>query len=944
MKNAKYIAVLVALFFATACVNLDTDVLEGNYGNSGDVIQVQGRVVRFEDMDVTRASKDPALGETRVTSMAIALFPIEGDEIQPCIYFTYEEGSNLIFTIDRGDVIFNGYDNEPFAMYIFANMPSMADVVAGPDCTLAKLKKEHIHEVSTSYVTSVPPTGFPMMGSLGDYTASGNKAYDGKRFILKPSKGTENPNGLPTVEGNPTDYLPVPMPAMYAKFSFDISLETEQYVKDGVHAKFSMDGYSINNIPRTVDFDETTNSDVDVLEGSNVVLPGVAENTSIKFDFYLPERLLTPETSAEEYKYPLGDNSALVDYDDIPADRKKYAQRYKGKLLGEDQKATYITINGSYRTHQDHKYNVSYDIYLGEDNYGDFNIRRNMNYVNKVIIKGLTASKNQAVNGGSVAIDHRVTATNSATPLIMNLRRETLLDSHFEVRPLRVRLNPIYLDDDNNPISGAKVTVQVLNAVDPVNGAVPDWVRLEYKNSAPAGDATYCENGKRKYFTTNLVTEMLKEGGKTISAISLENGGNHTFWIYVDENTEVCNDDEGGGENGTAPDGLIDDDVRSARIRITYSDNTRKVYEPIDYIINQHALYPVESADGQRTYYIEYHEEYLYNYDSEDLYGQTLEEGLPWGLNDVQLSKQYKSFKIGEDNTKWNAYYDAVYNEDNYYLFYDFYIESHDAFAKTNKAQKVRSYAGQEFTKEIVSTAGIQYLTMAEQAESAVQYCYNRNKINSEGKVDTVKWYLPSVDELEDFIVSGYGRFEEFQDNYYWTSQPAYNRNAFYYEYRNWALFGSGKVQDTYAFEVYEDNLKYARATKVVYDSSKSKFIAAKSGLDDEPPVEEDVPSDAGAVTDIMGYYGTWHHWYYQDYNSDVTITHRTSNQVYNDIRDGDNIKNEDGKNKRYYSFVNPNYDMSKEVIDPKYDMRQDGYQLRTKKNRVRCAYRKAAN
>ena len=64
----------------------------------------------------------------------------------------------------------------------------------------------------------------------------------------------------------------------------------------------------------------------------------------------------------------------------------------------------------------------------------------------------------------------------------------------------------------------------------------------------------------------------------------------------------------------------------------------------------------------------------------------------------------------------------------------------------------------------------------------AVEYCYSRNKRNADGTVD-VKWYLPSADELEDFIVAGYSAFKEFQDNYYWTSQPAYIRNAFYYEY-----------------------------------------------------------------------------------------------------------------------------------------------------------------
>lgn len=59
---------------------------------------------------------------------------------------------------------------------------------------------------------------------------------------------------------------------------------------------------------------------------------------------------------------------------------------------------------------------------------------------------------------------------------------------------------------------------------------------------------------------------------------------------------------------------------------------------------------------------------------------------------------------------------------------------------------------------------------------------------------------------MEDFIVPAYASFEEFQDNYYWTSQPAYIRNVYYYE----------DGSNTFPFIVYDDNPEYARATKVV--------------------------------------------------------------------------------------------------------------------------------
>lgn len=914
MRYTKYIALLATLFAAVACTNFEYGV-EGDLNNNveGETeITVYGNITRFSDYEVgTRANKTPE--ESYVSNMALAVFPIDdAGKIGNCVNYTVRSGDNLLYTLDRS-LIDEGYENKPFALYIFANLPNLPTEYDGSLNDLLNLA------LSDPGITR-PSTGFPMIGSLGDTTR------DGKEFVLMPMSG--NRMELPTVGGVPTDYLNIPMNAIFAKVSFEISVAADQDVDVHDPPRFEMTGYEVHNLPSTVSFNEGKNKEGTEQpvrgEAVSVTLSGIAEGgdegggSTIMFDFYLPERFLTPDTTADNFSYPLGENGGVVvGFNSIPKKHKNFAQRYKPLLLGDDQKATYVTIKGKYRDHHEYYHDVSYDIYLGADNYGDFNIKRNSQYINKLTIKGITSSADQAVNPSAVSIDHRVNVERSS-PLIISLRRESQLDAHYEVRPLRLRIA-----GDEVP-SGATVTVEV---VDPDDAT---WVRLEKSGSG----SDYIENGtsagKRKYFTTGLVTSTLA-GNKilTFNAGELSTEVNTTVWIYVDEATDMS-----AAQTSRT--------TRSATIRVTYSDASGETDEK-EYKLVQNNLHKISVVDDDesRDYYIECYEEYLYNYDSEDSYGQILEEGLPWGLDGVQLSSKHKSFKIDETNSDWQA---SDYAKENSLLTYDFYTWAQDSEVLTNSGisgtEARHEYAGQEFTKEIVSTAGIQYLTMAEQAKSAVQYCYNRNKRNADGSVD-VKWYLPSADELEDFIVVAYGYYEEFQDNYYWTSQPAYNRNAFYYEYKEYEtdlgfLGGIGtKTVDTYVFNVYEDNTKYARATRVGYD-----LQPIPSGLNNEPPIKGVLPDSEKANNPEVGYFSKWHQWKRARNGNVTTATVTNVDQYFWEFKDETDMK------KRYYGFVSDNYDMTKEDedINPNYDMRQEGYQLRTKKNRIRCAYRKAAN
>ena len=909
MRYIKFLVASVALVVAAACVNSEVDDRPiVSVGSNGE-LQVVGRITQFSDCDVATRSKKEG-DEPKVTSMGLALFPIVNNTIGNCLYYDYEAGSSIVFVIERDLSIFDNYEGIPFAMYIFANMQG-ADGFPTTDSDGVGKSLDYFMSCSvltSSDVENIPDNGFPMMGSLGNTidTVDG----DGTSFILKPTPSSDNIDGLPLIGGSATDNLEIPLTALYSKFSFTISVKPDQEIIGNKAPRFDLLSYAVNNIAKTVDSKSATNSDTDVIDTTGDIGVGnyAQGATTATFDFYLPERYLEPSITNIDDVLPTelqkGTYDKAVDKDQngYRDEDEKYHQRYKNKLVGQNQKATYVTINGKYTDHQGHAYDVAYNIYLGGNNYDNFDVIRNTHYDNSVTIRGISASDDQATNTDGIAIDWRVDVERS-TPLVINLRRESLLDAHFEVRPLRLRLV-----GENIP-TGTSATVTILNEDGTANN-VPGWIRLEASGNSTDHITSGVSAGKRKYFTVDLVTKTL--AANTSITVSNLTANNQTLWIYVDENTDTKS--------------------RAAIVRITY-DGVNK-----DYKIVQNGLYSVVGADSGNTYYIEQYEEYLYNYDAEDSYGQTKQEGMPWGLNGEQLSHIHDSFICGEANSDWTSF--ITKNP----IKYDFYIGKHDddndsSDEYTKDGGTLHNYAGQEFTKEIAEyvNSSVTYPTLDKQASSAVEYCYSRNKRNADGTVDVV-WYLPSADELEDFIVPAYSTFEEFQDNYYWTSQPAYIRNAFYYEYYDGSKSNSNRV-DTYVFVTYEDNKTHARATKVVYNNSKYDYVL--SGLNrtsENATIDCDSPICKDTYFNVM--YG-WYRWTsWSLFQGTQTHTDEklgdkamTADEHFNEYIDGRNT------NTRYHVELGHLDDLIQKTEDGEH-----GYHERTKSNRVRCVRKVTQN
>ena len=834
----------VAFAVATACTvtNVD-DVVVAPVQSQG--VQIVSRILPFADYDVsTRAAKNSQ--ETEAKTLDFVILGASGK----CIFYKHTNGDTTI-SIDK-EADFGGISTDEYnncGIYVLVNYPALYNKIVedaledGANSTDEYVANNIIGKLDGYYfigatpveaTSQIPSSGLPMYGSKTDVDLSNFS------------------NG---------EAITVPVESLYSKIVFDISVNpTQSMPKTPV---FKLNGYTIKNLATTIDIlggtesvrvEDDTKPKVTVVEnikGTSDSVDGVHDavegdltgvdtkaDQEVSFSFYLPERYLQIG-NVDEFGYPFGSGANIRQEDAM------YRQRYKPLLAKgftsytanqqtkvSDPKATYVTFYGVYTNHQGHSYNVSYDIYVGNDNYSNFDTVRNRQYNNTIVIRGITNSNDQSSGANAVAVDHRVDVSRTQ-PAIINLRRETLLDSHFEVRPLRIRQSDA---EEFKNETGMYATV----SVNYKNGEQTPWIGLEQNNGTGSVTATYCASGKRKYFTTDLVTNTLNaaNGGQSVSVDIEEN--NNTVWIYVDENLSVS------------------DNVRSADIVIRYyRSNGAKIGEPVTYTIVQRNLYPVATtrnadidgtSDRSTTYYIEYEEEYLYDFDAEDSFGKTDQSGMAWGLDGVQLSNSIDAADVSYNMSGWGSLlasfgwdqvklFKEVFNELN--IKYDFYLwrDVKDVNALKNATDKKYScFNGHTYNKNIVSTlkessdskAKVDGIQLDEQPQSAIAYCYNKNKRDSEGKVTEIKWYLPAIDEVEDIAEFAYDfKGGVFQGNLYWSCQPAYYQNDLSLDLWKRHIFkGWGDTGDDVPGFYYTDDKTHARATRALkeYNTTTEKY------------------------------------------------------------------------------------------------------------------------
>lgn len=636
----------------------------------------------------------------------------------------------------------------------------------------------------------IPDTGMPMFGQAEE--------TDADKIDLSADR-----------QGS-TQMKNITMFKLLSKITVAIQLNANNVIAT---PKFQITGWQAFNIPSKVRLGKpaegaatpefspiATSSTTETLNGVRSISHSASLDNppKIQFSFYMPEHRVNPD---KNITYPTG-----------ITDNEK--QRYKPLLCSSALSPAYVHFEGYYTDHQDEVYEVKYNLYLGQDNTDDFYINRNQHLNNKVIIRGASKEKDDTPDNTSddnISVDHRVEIEGEGNYAV-KVERDALLDSHFEVRPM-----DIY-------ISGAgKVVVTVVDesSTDATDGN-RIWLRME--KGGKTGNDYIGSTGVRKYFTTNLVTTTLAEGGKSIEVAGSDSDEQHRIWLYFDENPNVFDRTI---ESTDANYDKYKEQYRDITVRLEYynsqgvlqSDQTRNI------TFRQMNLWRLWSyTDDTKTtkaryYDIEYHEEYLNNYASDQAFGAT-SDGMEWGLSGKSISKTYPSMEIN------NSLKDIA-NEitKNVRPYYDFYISSSESNGMT-----YREYAGLSFSNEVMTYINDNALASSgvlnAKPVSAIEYCYQKNKkANTNGSFSTsnVTWFLPSIDQIQEIVVAGYSDFEVFQDKWYWSSQPAYDR--YKWKYDSWLS------QDVEGY-LYQDDLSNARATKVklVSNGDSSDWFYEPSG------------------------------------------------------------------------------------------------------------------
>lgn len=739
------------LLMLGACTNDDFVEKSGLHLQPGE-ISLQWVPANMGRVHVQTRGTDPKTAlEQQINRVHVFLFNQNGNWLDPrgadavqC--YQYLEGrQNLVLQSDMFESV---TDAANATVYVLANMPQ--DMFTDED--------------GNGY-----PDGISSMSDL-----------EARTFTLPMFSATLPEGGLPMflkqegVDLSPnetTKIISLQLRSLMARIDLNFSMDPLQPADDEYSNRIpslQVEAVRVGNFPTGGRINPQLDNADAVTSGGLIQSPVVVENSELTAQIIRPDQ----DVEATFYMFEharqpkaLGDIFDNGQYPDNITEEEK--QRYKNDLAQED--AAYIELEGVYTNHNNHPYHVTYRLYPGANHTDDFTIRNNRQYTNNISIRGITVNN----EGPEALLDTRVDIDTQENPYFIEMLRERMHDAHFNVTPMDVFIYE----------NGGQVTVSILQDE---NGDYPDWIRMEPMVDSPTANgakkATNAGDGKRKYFTEDLLDDL---AGEEHSLSYTVTESEERIYFYIDENVPTRNDGQAVPE-------------REATVRIVYKAPNGDV-ETREVPIRQAGLLPVyfdKFADGgpydqnreAYTFYIEYYEEYLEHYDGKDTYDETY-EGLEWGFDGVETNL---------DGRYWHSYLDYGWRNTMYIM--------------------------RQFRNSL-SPVEMEDIDLNTRPRGAAEYCYNKNKRNTEGQVEEVHWYLPTISELEYALEAWYGTFDVFQSQWYWSSNPGCSYN------------------DT------GENPRYARATQVTYDPD-----------DDEATEEGFVHVQSSANEPYTGYYqnGEW--------------------------------------------------------------------------------------
>ena len=772
---------LTATLMVVSCLE-ELEIETPTFGD--EVVTLVPRVQSFANRYVTKA--EYADHETIISKYTVLVFNNAGNLVHKQSVTgddPFKLNKSMLNSSANGDLT-------KATVVMLANM-DYADVNnAGVTVTKLSDFETCTYTPAQAVITSISDgfTGFPMIGGIKMVNLSSTKdqqpplaielkiLYAKINFEIAVAEGGENDNvatnGMQFALSSSTLYnaataTSIAIPAVKDKPAVDFlgdPVSEKNATDDGATSSSNYSGSTATSLGKT----GTAKLNGDKINFTFYVLESRYNHGSDLRGIYPDDSWLTSEPAEDVKNY----NGTT---DDAKRNGVKYfyddrIQQYKPKLANVPSgnpagKATYVRLNGTYTDYRGVAWKVEYDLYLGKDNAQNFHVDRNSEYTNLVTIKGLRNRQDDAYGENDVWIDHRVNVSYNGSGVDdhVTITRETLLDAHIEVRPLRVKW-------DNNEFDGVRIYLPTND-----NGSLVDWIGIErFTGNNNADGSTYCliddeanpgkkkSSGKRKYFTTDLISELQTKEGEYGVRVDEDTNKKYIYllngdcaWIYFDENL-----------------GSTD---RPAEIRLEFYTPSGKTKDVV-YKVNQRGL---QTVGG---YAIESYEEYLHSYDSEDKYNLSTspvdytQQGLAWGFQDHKLSQSILVSSI-----------DAPLKDDMIKLYsYDYFHErdnsSFKPYKKTSGSWAIASFGtGHTFTELASANRDIAVRDMGTIPENAYQYCLSKNKfevVDLEEVTMTINWYLPDAYEMQAILdagQSGNSTADFDSDAFYWSSQPSYD-------------------------------------------------------------------------------------------------------------------------------------------------------------------------
>ena len=607
----KYLFVMAICHSALVSCSLDDDTMYPDSTANADGFCIEALSQDMMEQKVSRSAIQKTPEEGKINNLYLFFFDNDGQYLETAnenVFKPFMAPSQGVHTVNIPTENIFADPSKANNVWVYALANVSSEVIAdnnsdgfpdnfpkdGKDGKSPKLLFEEFVYTPLMYdsynrpdITKLPAEGMPMVGKC------------------------ENTINL-TSKGN----LTIQMKALMARVDIEIMINSDDTDEANKLPKLQLAQWWVNNMPTVTPFTQPNNGisnltseqlrDITPIEENLEIVNGTYNpDSKISLTFYMFENLNGGDKTAPSGFYP--DKTTPDDY-----------QRWKPTLaeeMGISESATYFEMLTYYSTYNDDNlgsatYEIKFRFYLGANHTNNFDIGRNRHYKNSITITGLTHVGN---NPNHITYDARVNISEQDNPFYISILRERKHDAHFCVTPMDVYMfggdgvtdmkMTVSIDDPDNH---KWIRMEKIPAVNMKKGTIPDgWDSNKY---IVTNAEWHAGNGKRKYFTTDLVTSELEPN----KSLDLDTSRDRIYF-YIDENLSLDN--------------------RTATINLSYTDSKNTTPRTRTLIIEQVGLKKVTLASGQ-VIYIEQFEEYLDHYDPLDEHATTLVyDGLPWGYN-----------------------------------------------------------------------------------------------------------------------------------------------------------------------------------------------------------------------------------------------------------------------------------------------------------------------